>query len=121
MGRRFARRVVNKDLFVGTHDPEDIVIIDDRFTSSQEEIAPVVKGHMEDGKQVSLQDILEIDEKIAAADQIQLPKRRILEYVVLREYDHLADLVPDNIMIALAGEKAAESGDADIFNDIVSV
>ena len=121
MGRRFARRVVNKDLFVGTHDPEDIVIIDDRFTSSQEEIAPVVKGHMEDGKQVSLQDILEIDEKIAAADQIQLPEGGILEYVVLREYDHLADLVPDNIMIALAGEKAAESGDADIFNDIVSV
>ena len=112
---------MDKDLLVGTYYLEDVVIIDDRLAPSQEQVTSVVEGHMKDGKQISLQDILKIDEKIAAADQIQLSEWRILEYVVLRKYDHLTDLVPNDIVVALAGKEAAQPGNADILTDVVSV
>ena len=119
--RRPARSVVDKDLLIGAQDPEDIIIIDDGLGPAQEEVALVLQGHMENSEQLTLQDALEIDQQVPAADQVQLAEGRILEDIVLGKDDHLADLVVDHIMVPLAGEIAAEPGDRHIFDDVVPV
>ena len=112
---------MHKDLLIGTYHPEDVVIIDHRFASSKEQVSPVVQRHVEDREQVSLKYILEIDQQVPAADQVKFTKRRILKNIVLREHDHLADLVADDIAVSLAAEIAAQARHAHILADVVAV
>ena len=112
---------MHKDLLVGAYNPEDIVIIDHRFASSKKQVSPVIQRHVEDREQVSLKYILEIDQQIPAADQVKFSERRILENIVLREHDHLADLVADHIAVPLAGKIPAKARHAHILTDVVAV
>ena len=121
VGRRASRAVVDKDLLVGAQDPEDVIVINDRLRPAQEEIAAVVEGHVEDGKEIPLQDILEIDQEISAADQVQPAEGRILKDIVLGEDDHLADVVIDHIAVALFGKETAQPRDRDILQNAVAV
>ena len=121
MGRSHTALIMDKDFLICPVHTEHIVIIDDRFRAAQEQIAMIVQRHVEDGKQISLQHRLEINQNIAAADQIQFPERRILEHIVLCKNNHLANIVMDDILIALAGKKPGQPGDGNIFNNVIAV
>ena len=119
--RGLAGRVVNEDLLVGADHTEDVVIVNDGLAPPEEQVAPVLERHVEDGEEIALQNILEIDQQVPAADQVQLPEWRILEHVVLREDDHLADLVPHDVAVALAAEIARQPPRRHILDDVVAV
>ena len=76
---------------------------------------------MEDREQVPLQDSLEINQQVAAADEIQFAERRILEYIMLGKYDHLPDIVAYEVFVPLSRKVAGEPCDADILDDVVPV
>ena len=102
--RRLAGLIVDKNLLIRTICAEYIVVIDHGFGSSEEKIPVIIQSHMKDRKQVALQHRLEIDQHIPAADQVQPSKRRVLKNIMLREYDHLPDVVVNDIFISLAAE-----------------
>ena len=62
MGRRFSGGVVHEDLLIGADHAENVVVIDHRLASAKEQVSPVVERHVKDREQISLQDILEIDQ-----------------------------------------------------------
>ena len=76
---------------------------------------------MEDSEKVPLKDSLEIDQQVAAAYQVELSERRILENVVLSEYDHFPYIVTNKVLISFPCEVTGKPGHADIFNDVVAV
>ena len=121
MRRRAPRAVVDKNLFIGADHAKDIVVVDDRFRAPQKQISAVVESHMEDRKQIALQDILEIDQQIPAADHIKSAKGGILEDIVLGKDDHLADLMVDRVAVALFCKEAGETADRHILLNTVSV
>ena len=55
------------------------------------------EGVVEKRQQLVLQFRLEIDEQIAAADQIELGEGRVLDQVLRREDHHLADVFLDPV------------------------
>src|SRR5262245_374714 len=55
-----------------------------------------------------LRRAVQIDQQIAARDQIEVRKRRILDDIVVREENHLAQFAPDPIARAFVMEEALE-------------
>ncbi len=76
---------------------------------------------MENGKEAPLQRRLEIDEQVPAADEIELAERRILEHIVLGKDDHLPDIMPDHILVALPRKVPGQAVQADVLYDVVPV
>ena len=109
-----SRAVVHEDFLIGAEHTKDIVVIDDRFRPSQKQVSTVIERHMEDGEQISLQYILEIDQQVSAADQIEPAEGRILENIVLGKYDHLPYIMIDRISVSLFGKKTGQAGDRNI-------
>ena len=56
-----------------------------------------------------LQLAVEVDHHIAARDQIEFGKRRVLDEAVHREHAQVADLLDRAIFIAVLGEPALEA------------
>ena len=121
MGRHLAIGTVPENLFAGAVDMENIIVIGHRLAASQEKIALVLQGQVENRKQILLQHVLEINQQVAAGNEIQLAKGRILEYIMLGEHDCTANVGIDDVFIALAGEILAETGQGNLLNDIVPV
>src|SRR5262249_45131519 len=63
---------------------------------------------MEDRDDVTLQLAVEIDEEIAARDQVHARERRIAHHAVRREHAHVADRLVDDVAGALGTEEAPE-------------
>ena len=59
---------------------------------------------MEDREQPILQGRIQINQEIAAGNQVQLRKGRVLDHIMNRENAKLADLGRNTTMIALANE-----------------
>ena len=121
VGRRLSAGVVDEDPLVGIQDAEHIVIVEHRLGAAQEQETPVIQRHVEDREEIPLQHGLEIDQKVSAADQVQLSERRILENIVLGKDDHLADVVPDLVLVSLPVEITAQPHHADILDNVVAV
>ncbi len=64
---------------------------------------------MEQRQKFSLRLGIEINQQIAAAQQIEFGKRRIFEHVMQREYHHLPDIFVNPKAIALGGEKSLQA------------
>ena len=68
---------------------------------------------VEDGQQLPLQFRPEVDQQIAAAEQVQLGERRVLDDVLRGEDQHLADRLLDPVLaVLLLDEIALESARA---------
>src|SRR5919204_4154473 len=59
----------------------------ERFRRAEEQHAALREREMEDGQDPLLRRRLEIDEQVAAGDEIDARERRIADHVVLREHD----------------------------------
>ena len=64
---------------------------------------------MERSEDPALRDIVEIDQEIAAADQIQARKRRIARHVLAREETEIANVLRNPVVAVLRDEKALEA------------
>ena len=56
---------------------EDFTVFAGRFTLAEEEITAVFQGGMKDGEHAFLQDGLEVNQHVAAADEIKTAEGRI--------------------------------------------
>ena len=66
---------------------------------------------MKQGNQFFLQVRVHIDEQVAAADQVELGKRRVPDQIMLRKDQHVTDAFvhPVNTAIRFSDEKPRES------------
>ena len=64
---------------------------------------------MERSEDPALSDIVEIDQEIAAADQVQSRERRIARHVLTREETEIANVLRNPVLAVLPDEKALEA------------
>jgi hypothetical protein len=60
---------------------------------------------------------LEVDQQIAAADQVHSEKRRILQEILRRKGDRVPERLPDGVGVVLRFEPALEALGRDILGD----
>ena len=78
------------------------------FAGAEEEDPARLQPEVEQRQHFLLGAGLEVDEQVAAGDQVELGERGVLEDVVRREHHHLAQLLRHLVHIALAGEVARQ-------------
>ncbi len=101
---------------------EQVHLPADRLRSSQQQIAAVVESEVQQGNDFSLKFRLQVDEQIAATDQIELGKRSVADQVVDGEDHDIAELLVDLVgLLVVAAEKAGQPGRAEIPGDAVRV
>ena len=88
---------------------------------SEEKKAAILQGHVEDTEKVLLQDGLEIDEQVAAADKIQTSEWRVLKDIVRGEDDHFAQIVIYCIFVVFLREITAQTADRDILGNVFPI
>ena len=88
----------------GVDRVEQVIASGDVLGRSQEQPALRPQRIMEYGNQPLLQTGVEIDQQIAADDQIHAREGRILDQVVVRHPHHVADAL-DQSIIVITGEK----------------
>ena len=76
---------------------------------------------MEHRDQLLLEDRLEINQDVAAADEIELRKGRVAGHVLLREDAHVADRLGDLIVLPLLGEVPPEPLGRHVERDVLEV
>src|SRR6185503_14504796 len=79
------------------------------LTRPEEENAAAVEGKMEKRKHLLLSGRLEVNEEVATADEIDAREGCVLDYVVLREHDHLPKIGHDLVRLSDAKEVALET------------
>ncbi len=67
------------------------------------------KREVDDLERALLRLRIEVDEEVAAADQVEARERRVLHQVVGGEYDRLAQLAADPVAAHVTVEKAAQT------------
>src|SRR5260370_37192783 len=78
-------------------------------TKGSERKGPAIpQGEVKQRDYPVLQRRVEIDEQVAARDQVEPGERRVLDEVVHREDAHLAHVLGDAVAIAVLHEKALE-------------
>ncbi|MGC4120345.1 MAG: hypothetical protein QM765_38340 [Myxococcales bacterium] len=76
---------------------------------------------MEQRDELLLQLAREVDEQVAAGEQVELGERRVHDDVLRREHHHLADLLADPEAALLLDEEAAQALGRDVGGDAVRV
>ena len=79
------------------------------FGGAEEEPAVRLQREVKKREEVLLQLRAEVDQQIAATDQIELEKGRILDDVLLGEDQQVADAFVDAIAAAIGGEEARQA------------
>ena len=95
---------VHIDLFGQGHGVEELGVLAGRLALAKEEVATLLEGGIEDGEDGLLQYGLEVDEHVAAADEIELAEGRIRKHVVRRKDDHLSDALGDEVLVVFLDE-----------------
>ena len=85
-----------------------------RLARAEEQNAAAVQREVEQRQHLLLRRRLEVDEQVAAGDEIDARERRVLDDVVLREDDHLAEVGDDLVAVAVPGEVAREALGRDV-------
>src|SRR5690348_1268967 len=93
---------------------EEIAVSRYRLGQAQEEIPVRLQGVMEDGDHPSLQIRVEIDEQVAAGDEVQPRERRVPQDAVGRENAEIADLLHQLIGMSVRNEKPLQALRRDI-------
>src|SRR6266852_4865899 len=76
---------------------------------------------MEERQDPLLQRDVEVDQQVAAANQIEPRKRRVAKNIVLGEDTQLANGLADLILAVDLGEKAAQALGADVDGDVFEI
>src|SRR5262245_8223889 len=87
---------------------EQIAVLRDVLGRAEEQEAMRLERIVEDRDDVPLQLAVEIDEKIAAGDQVHARKRRIAHHAMRREHAQVADRLLDDVAGAFGGEEALQ-------------
>src|SRR6185437_9623950 len=80
-----------------------------RFGRTDDQEAAGIERVVERARDLLLQLAVEINEEVAARDQVDARERRILEHAVRREQHEVAQLAPYPVMIALVHEEPAQA------------
>src|SRR5262245_66670743 len=76
---------------------------------------------MQQRQDLFLQNRLEVDQQIAATDQVHMRERRIGDDVLSREDAHVAERLADAVTSLRLDEEAAQSLRRDVLHDILRV
>ncbi len=79
-----------------------------RFRAAQKKKAARVQRVVENLVDIFLQRALQVDEQVAAGDQVHTGKRGIAQHAVAGEEHHIAQFAPDAVVVPLFREKALE-------------
>src|SRR5262249_35784992 len=97
-----------EDARVPVDHPEQRVALDVLRRAHEQEtvgLERIVKR----GADLRLQVAVEIDEQVAAGDQVDVRERGVLQQAMLGENDEVAHLAPDPVVVAVAGEEAPQA------------
>ncbi len=116
VGHRGLRR---KDPVLPVHRQEQVRGRDDGLRVPQQEEAAGIQGVVEVGDHLPLHAGLEVDEDVAAADEVQVGEGRIPDQIVAREDAQVAHGLADLEMAVHAGEEALQGPGRDIGGDVL--
>src|SRR5215469_5733860 len=77
--------------------------------AAEEQVAVVPEGIVEQGNDAALKLGVEVDQKVAAGDQIELGKRRVAQQIVHRKQAKLAQVARNAVAAVLAHEEALQA------------
>src|SRR5262245_18845258 len=97
---------------VDLHEQIDLAIR--RFRRAEEQEAARPERKVERLDQPLLDRAIQINEQVAAGDEIEVRERRIADHVVMREQHRLAQLPSDAVAASLTLEKPLETLGADV-------
>ena len=80
-----------------------------RFGAAEEQAAPRAQGIVKRGKHVLLGRPLQVDQEVAADDQVELGKGRVLQQVMRGKEDQVAHLRPHLVVAVLVHEEARQA------------
>ena len=91
---------------------ERIELVDEivgRLARAQEQHAVCVQAKVKQRQRLALRPGLQVDEQVAAADEVELGERCVSQHVVLGKHDHAPQLTRYAIAIVLRHEEASDS------------
>ena len=80
----------------------------DRFGGAQKEHAALAQREMEKGQDLALRLRAQVDEQIAAGDEVEAGERRVGQQALTGEHHRLTQFAHDLIAVVLFGEEASE-------------
>lgn len=78
------------------------------FRRAEEEKAAAIQGEVEDLHHSLLRRAIEIDEKVATRNHVEMREGRVFDEVVMREEHHLAQLSTHAVAVRLFDKEAAQ-------------
>ena len=108
-----------EELRLAVEGREEVEELADALGGAEEEHAVRVERVVKERDELLLEVRAEVDEEVAAADQIELGERRVLDQVVLREHEHVAEALVHAVgaAVGLEREEAGEALGADVGRD----
>ena len=101
---------------------EQVAEIADGFGAAEQQQAIAVERVIKQRQQFLLQLRPEVDQQVAAGEDVELCEGRIGDDVLRREYHHLANVFADVVAAAFFGQEVArQPGRRDIGGDVVGV
>ncbi len=114
-------RFLRVDLVLGVLRLEQVAVGADGLRGPQQEEAGRLQGIVEERQDLLLQRRLQVDEQVAAADQVDLGEGRIGQHVVPGEHAHVADRLADAVAAVHLREEAPQALRRDVVQDVLRV
>ena len=111
------RRLPRVDLVCPVDDREEVGEPPDALGNAELEKAGGLQGVVEDREDALLQRGAEVDQHVAATDEVELGERRVPRQVLLREYTGLPDRLADLIAAVRGHEEALQPLGRDLVLD----
>ncbi len=119
--RRSRRGLLGIDLVFLVHRLEQVGEPADRFRGAQEQEPAGLERVMERGQRLLLEGRLQIDEQVAATDQVHAREGRIGDEVLPREDDHLAQRLADTVAAFFLDEEPPQPLRRDVIGEALGV
>ena len=107
-GGRARGRLAHVDLVLRVGELEEIAVHADRLRAAEPQEAVGAQCVVHQGNEPLLQHRVEVNEQVAAGDEVQARERRIAERVLAREDAHFADLLRHPVTAVGIHEEAAQ-------------
>ncbi len=92
-----------------------------RFRQAEEQQPPGIEGEIEDLESAGLGAAIQVDQQVAAGNQVEPGERRILQEIVRREHHHFPDFTAHAVAVRLLCEESAQAPVADIGGDGIGI
>ncbi len=90
-------------------DPEQRFLLEDALRFAEEQEGTRVERVVEHRQQARLQLALEVDQDVAATDQIEAQEGRVLHQILAREDHRIAQALVDLVAVAMRREMGADA------------